>query len=271
MSKKTITENIYDMILNGPKVSKEEALQIIDEMSKEFAKVLIERLVERTPRKPFHLRMSNIGTKPRQLWFNLKFGKPEDDFNKDSAMRFLAGALTEVKLITLVRLAGYKVHSQQKKVSFCGVDGSIDGYIDDTLTDFKSASDQSFKKFKDGKGLHTNDPFGYIGQLSGYSNAEGVKEALFLVENKNSGEIAEYWIDSFDIKSMEHYIPELLKMMEAPEPPEDKCYKPKTESETKKQYLSTNCKYCPHINKCWGDAIEDPQEDYKNVKKIYLK
>lgn len=264
--------DIYDVLLKGPKVSKEKAKEIIDQAAKDYAEELFKRLVERPTRKGSPtLRMSNIGRKPRQLWFMMNCPEVEEEPSSDSLFRFLDGALEEIKLIALTRLAGHEVHSMQKGVELHGIKGSLDAYIGDTLVDFKSASDQGFQKFKKEGLLHSVDPFGYIGQLSGYAAAEGKTEALFLVKNKNSGELAEYWIDEFDIDSFKMYLPELQKVLNKDTPPEEYCYSLKTEGETNKKYLNNNCRYCPYINQCWGERIEEPKEDYKDVKKIYVK
>ena len=77
---------------------------------------------------------------------------------------------------------------RQKETTLGGVKGHIDAKVDGVLVDVKSASHFSFKKFKD-KSLYSDDPFGYIDQLSSYSTAEEVDRSRFLVMNKTSGEL----------------------------------------------------------------------------------
>ena len=61
----------------------------------------------------------------------------------------------------------------------------MDGRVDGVLIDVKSASPMSYRKFKE-KTLYSDDPFGYLDQLSSYATAEKANEAGFLVMNKLS-------------------------------------------------------------------------------------
>ena len=80
-----------------------------------------------------------------------------------------------------------KVTDLQKEVSVNGIKGHQDCMIDGVLVDCKSASGRSFEKFSNNK-LHTDDPFGYIAQISAYAEGNGVDEAAFLVIDKQHGE-----------------------------------------------------------------------------------
>ena len=69
-----------------------------------------------------------------------------------------------------------------------GIKGSMDCKIDGILCDVKSTSTYGFKKFKENR-LEYDDPFGYIDQLSGYGQAEGADEAMFLAMDKQNGHL----------------------------------------------------------------------------------
>ena len=81
-----------------------------------------------------------------------------------------------------------------------GVNGHIDGYIDDVLMDVKSCSSYGFKKFKNNT-LHVDDPFGYVGQLRAYAYAEKQDTYGWLALDKSTGQLA--WLQ-YDEKNSEN-------------------------------------------------------------------
>jgi hypothetical protein len=74
----------------------------------------------------------------------------------------------------------------------------LKNFLDGVLVDFKSASSFSFKKFKDGSILN-DDPFGYIAQLSSYSEADNNLNAGFVVIDKTTGELCYCPVDDMDM------------------------------------------------------------------------
>src|SRR5690606_6702193 len=127
------------------------------------------------------------GLPNRKLWYMMntdvkQVNKPSD------YIKFLFGHILEHLVLLLVREAGHVVEDEQKKVELEGVEGTIDCKIDGVLVDVKSASNHGIKKFKNDTLTH-DDPFGYLGQISGYTKAVGDEEAAFLAINKENGEL----------------------------------------------------------------------------------
>ena len=152
-------------------------------------------------------------------------------------------------LLLLVREAGYSVTDEQKEVVLNGVKGHIDCKINGYVVDIKSASDYGFRKFKNG--FHNDDDFGYIGQLSGYVDAEGGDVGFFLAMNKSTGELALLEVDSIDMINASGRIDHLrfiLSDKEALPPP---CEEPKIEKSSGNKKLPRICRFCEYKQDCW--------------------
>ena len=94
------------------------------------------------------LRMSNIGKKPRQLWFDMNSPKDKQEALPPSLfIKFLYGRLLEEVMLFLVKLSGHKVTGEQKEVSVDGIKGHMDCIIDGEVFDIKKTSGFSFSKF----------------------------------------------------------------------------------------------------------------------------
>ena len=197
------------------------------------------------------LRMSSIGKSTRKLWYEFRDKQPSK-LDGQTRLKFFFGNLVESFLLFLVQEAGHKVTDRQKEVVIEGVKGHIDGKIDGVVVDVKSASYFGFKKFKYNN-LHTDDPFGYIGQLSGYIQAEGDDVGYFLAYNKNNAEMALVEIDELTMLDAEQRIKELKKVMKQEEVPE-KCYSDVEEGKQGNRILDRNCNFCDYKYECWQDA-----------------
>lgn len=202
------------------------------------------------------LRLSNVGKPYRQLWYELNGFKGEP-LSFQSKLKFLYGTICEELVIFLSREAGHTVTDEQKEVTLDGVTGHIDGFIDGVLVDVKSCSTRSFEKFEKGT-LFTDDPFGYIAQLSGYAQALGVERAAFLAVDKVLGKICILELtkevrDKYDINRR---ITDARKVIASSKEPE-RCYEPKPISKTDKSgnlVLATGCSYCGFKTYCWRDS-----------------
>ena len=185
----TLVEDIYNLFSPDELQMDEKE---IDKHVDEFATNIKEHLklfLNEKPRSRSNLRLSAIGKKDRQLWYDMY--TTEDKIiplSSSTRIKFLYGYILEELLIVLSRLAGHTVTDMQKEGSVEGVKGHQDCMIDGVLVDCKSASDYSFKKFDKGR-LERDDPFGYIAQISAYAEANDKDEAAFLVINKVTGEI----------------------------------------------------------------------------------
>ena len=167
-------------------------------------------------------------------------------------IKFLYGNILESLLVFLCKAAGHPVTDQQKELKIEGIVGHQDARVDDMLVDFKSASSFSFKKFKEGA-IFTDDPFGYIAQLSAYAHANKVKEAGFVVIDKSSGEIAYCPVHHMEMINAEERINHLKKMVKSPILP-DRCYDDIPDGKSGNRRLAVGCNFCEHKRDCWSDA-----------------
>ena len=206
------------------------------------------------PRGKATLRMSNIGRKSRQLWFDMKSEDTAEKMPPSLFIKFLYGHLLEEIVLFLIKLSGHKVTSEQKEVKVSGIKGHMDCVIDGEVVDIKTASGYAFKKFRDGT-LAENDMFGYMAQLAGYEAAEGTDKGGFLALNKESGELALYRPDNFDKPNIKKKITDIKKAVKLATPP-DLCYNPVPDGKSGNMQLPRECVYCRHKFECHKDANE---------------
>ncbi len=209
----------------------------------------LEHMKEREP----YLRLSSIGKPSRQIWYDLKGYKPEP-LGPDQKMKFLFGDILEELLLFLAKEAGHNVERLQEKVELDGVPGSIDAVIDGVLVDSKSASTYSWNKFNDGR-LIQDDPFGYIFQLAGYSEALGGYDAAFLVIDKTLGKLC---LDRYSKEQLKEFnarkkIEEVRKNQESDTPP-PRCYSDEPYQKSGNRKLGIGCSFCGHKIECWKDC-----------------
>ena len=206
------------------------------------------------PRGKATLRMSNIGRKSRQLWFDMKSEDTAEKMPPSLFIKFLYGHLLEEIVLFLIKLSGHKVTNEQKEVKVSGIKGHMDCVIDGEVVDIKTASGYAFKKFRDGT-LAENDMFGYMAQLAGYEAAEGTDKGGFLALNKESGELALYRPDNFDKPNIKKKITDIKKAVKLATPP-DLCYNPVPDGKSGNMQLPRECVYCRHKFECHKDANE---------------
>jgi hypothetical protein len=207
-----------------------------------------------TPRGKPALRMSNIGRKERQLWYDMKSEGTPEKMPPSLFIKFLYGHLLEEIVLFLVKLSGHEVTSEQKEITVSGIKGHMDCVIDGEVVDVKTASGFAFKKFKDGT-LAEQDAFGYMAQLAGYEEAEGTNNGGFLALNKESGELAMFRPDDFDKPNIKKKISSVKKAVKLKTPPE-RCYNPIPDGKSGNMQLPKGCVYCRHKFECHKDANE---------------
>ena len=244
----TIIPDIHQLLENGKQGFSERNLQ-------DFFKALREDietfLSPEDKDRSGRLRMSSIGKNSRKLWYEFRDKKPSK-LDGQTKLKLFFGNLVEAFLLFLAEEAGHKVTERQKEVVIEGVKGHIDAKIDGVVVDVKSASDFGFKKFKYDD-LQNDDPFGYIGQISGYAQAEGDDVAYFLAYNKNNAEMALVEVDELNMMNASERIIELKKIMKQHTVP-DKCYPDKLDGKQGNKILDKNCTYCDYKYECWQDA-----------------
>ena len=201
----------------------------------------------------FSVRMSNVGKPVRKLWFDSRYTADEFKANPSAQIKFLYGHLLEEVVKFLVTISGHDVTGEQKEVMVDGVSGHIDCIIDDEVVDIKTASGFAFNKFKHGS-LRDDDPFGYIGQLAGYEEAEGTSNGGLLVINKENGELCFYQPDELDKPNIRTKIKNINKALKLKNPPLEYCYPTVPDGVKGNERLHKNCGWCPHKFKCYENA-----------------
>ena len=247
----TLVEDIYSLFTSEEEVDvSPDDLAIL---SQEIIHSVSSAIKENHKRKKT-LRLSLIGHPDRKIWYNLnKEGEgTEEGLKGNDYIKFLYGHILESLLVFLCKSAGHPVTDQQKELKIGGVVGHQDARVDNVLVDFKSASSFSFKKFKEGA-IFTDDPFGYIAQLSAYAQANKVKEAGFVVIDKSSGEITYCPVHHMEMINAEERINHLKKMVKSPILP-DRCYDDIPDGKSGNRRLAIGCVFCEHKHDCWSSA-----------------
>ena len=220
MNTETLVKDIYQMIDTKEIPDGVDVEQAIETFGENVKNILRNNITEHEfdRRK---LRMSNIGKKDRQLWYSYN-GYKGEKLMPHTRIKFLYGHLIEEMVLALAKLSGHEVTDTQKKAEVDGIKGSMDCKIDGIVTDVKSSSPYGFKKFKDGS-LINDDPFGYIGQISAYAEANGLDEAAFLAIDKSTGEICLsplHSVEMINARSRIKHLKEIISNNDIP----DRCY-----------------------------------------------
>lgn len=253
MDPRTIPEDIYHLLDDDTDHTASE--ENVQQAGEAFKALLRMRLTKRKQVSGEDvLRFSSLGKKDRQLWYAANMPEAGEKMPGKQNFKFLYGDCIELLMLFLAAEAGHNVKDQQKEVDVDGVKGHIDAVIDEVLVDAKSASPYSFNKFATGEYLF-DDPFGYVAQLSGYSNALGKARAGYLVADKVHGDIAYVELDSAYIagNKPEDRIRGLRKVIRAPLPPE-RCYDDVPDGKSGNRKLGVGCSYCPFKEECWKDS-----------------
>lgn len=252
----TLIPDIYNLIVNGTTSIGEDRFKSLGEAVATAVKYQLQKAVE-TAESVEHpkLRMSNVGKPDKYLWYLMRQkesgGAPSgarEAFSASKIFSFLYGAVLEEILLWLAQEAGHEVTDRQGVVEVEGVVGHKDCKIDGVGIDAKSASNQSFQKFKSRK-LIGNDPFGYMHQIGGYFHGE--PRAGFFVANKETGELTLSLYTKEEIPDTPARIRHLKELAKSPTPPE-RCYSTKLIG--RNTGLPIGCKSCPFKMECWKDA-----------------
>ena len=249
----TLVEDIYNLfepsIIN--KISEED----LEKHLKEFTKSVtnnIKIVLNEQPKKKRKLSLSSIGKPTRQLWYDRHSNSEARPLAPSTRIKFLYGHILEDLLILLSRVAGHTVTEEQKQVEVEGIKGHQDCKIDGVLVDCKSASGFAFKKFANNR-LADDDPFGYIAQISAYSEGNGVNEAYFLAIDKQHGNIALTRVHDMEMINAKERVQYLKGALDSKRVP-DRCYSDIPEGVSGNRKLAIGCVFCPHKRECWSDA-----------------
>jgi hypothetical protein len=256
-SKKTLDTLVEDIYNKIGVLADGEHIDLDKDTIEQFGESMKEILYKWShpePRGDATLRMSNIGRKSRQLWFDMKSEGTPERMPPSLFIKFLYGHLLEEIVIFLIKLSGHTVTDEQKEIKVSGIKGHMDCVIDGEVVDIKTASGYAFKKFKDGT-LAENDMFGYMAQLAGYEEAQGTNKGGFLALNKESGELALYRPDEFDKPNIKSKIKNIKAAIKLDNPP-SLCYNPIPDGKSGNMQLARECVYCRHKFECHKDSNE---------------
>lgn len=248
----TLVDDIYKTLEAENNMASMKNKESLEKFGREMMSVARRALSEGTRERKNNLRMSQIGKPDRQLWYDMQEGVEAVEIDGKTRLKFLYGEILEALLVLLTEVSGHEVTEQQKEVDILGVKGHKDCRIDGVLTDIKSASPYAFKKFKEGT-LHSDDPFGYIAQISGYAEAEKDNEAAFLAIDKSSADIALMKIESVHMINATDRINSVKKTVASSTPPK-RCYEPEPDGKSGNMKLAIGCVFCPYKFTCWADA-----------------
>ena len=251
----TLVADIYSLFESSvPDMSDDEVDNIIDKFGNAL-KVHLKRFIYEEERRRDTLRLSAIGKPERQQWYSASpHSKVKENIElqgKDK-IKFLYGYILEELLLTLSSLAGHEVKDEQKEVSIEGVLGHQDAVIDNVLVDCKSSSGRGFDKFKNNY-VSSDDPFGYIAQISSYAEANGLNEAAFLAINKQTGEICLSKVHSMEMINATDRVKYIKDMVNQSNPPA-KCYSDVPDGKSGNRKLDVGCIYCDYKRDCWKDS-----------------
>lgn len=248
-----LVRDIYQCIDDGSDIHDEDMAWFLDFMKSELITFL--DVDERKERKP-SIRMSNIGRDNRKLWYDFHHPIPYK-LAPEQRIKFFYGHMLEAFLLLMCKIAGHDVRDMQREVYLNGITGHIDAIIDDVVVDVKSASTFGFRKF-DRAELFTNDPFGYIAQISGYIQAidnedtDSMERGAFLAIDKTHGKLAFLPIEEMDTIDASKRIDELRAIVNTNSEP-DRCHDVITEDNGNLR-LCTDCNWCDHKHRCWSDS-----------------
>jgi len=247
-----IVDDIYRCVDDGAEICEDDMEFFLDFLRSELTTFLNPE--ERAERKP-GLRMSNIGRDKRKLWYDFYHPVPYK-LRPEQRIKFFYGHMLEAFLLFMCKVSGHDVRDMQREVKLNGVTGHIDAIIDDVVVDVKSASSYGFRKFSRAE-LFSNDPFGYIAQISGYiqalDNEESMERGGFLAIDKQYGTLAFLPIEEMDTIDASKRIDELRDVIASKDVVPERCHAIKMEDNGNER-LCTDCSWCDHKHRCWSDS-----------------
>lgn len=263
---------VMDRLSNGEPVEAKE--EDIKEAVAQY-EALLRRALNRGNEK-FRIRMSNIGRPLCQLQME-KAGVDRARMPYESVLKFHTGDIHEVFIELMCKIAGVNITGgkSQAKLDVAGitVSGEDDIEIDNKVFDTKSSSPWAFEnKWGMGFGaVKSEDTFGYVSQLLGYSDGLGLEPGGWIVTNKSTGEVkvVEAEFTEQDKATTRGSIAETVKALTDDGAPFEKCFEPETEyfrrAPTGSKRVPMTCTFCSYMHQCWPKATFKPQTGSKAV------
>ena len=237
----------------------------IEEAGEEFKAALRKQL---TPQdRDFRLRMSNIG-KPLCQLQHAAMGSERKRKPYSFKIQMMIGDAVESITNIMLKIAGANITGGKNQVEMelgpVKVKGEDDIEIDHKIYDVKSCSPWAFdnKWSKGYQGLKDNDDFGYVGQLTGYAQAQDKALGGWIVVNKSDGRIAVVDADvSQNEKDMNLFMMKFKAEQIEKGTPLDRQYAPIVDKFRSKptglQRLPKSCEFCDYTKACY------PKAEYK--------
>ena len=223
-------------------------------------------------KRTFKLRMSNIGRKKCQLWFEKNHPGEKISDSPYFLINMILGDIIEAVFKGLLRAADVKFDdSEQVSLPIKGghVDGTYDLVLNGKVDDVKSASPWAYEnKFTDFETLQDKDSFGYVSQLVGYAKAKGVPVGGWWVVNKANGNFKYVSASGVDVEEEMKKIQNTIDYINNDEPFE-RCYEPVAETYYGKPSgnlkLGIECSLCSYREKCWDNLQVLPSKVSKSA------
>jgi hypothetical protein len=222
-------------------------------------------------KRDFRIRMSNLGRKKCQLWFDKNNPEAKLDDSPFFLINMMLGDIVEAVFKGLLRAAKVEfedsehttLETKRKKV-----EGTYDLVLNGKVDDIKSASSWSYEnKFVDFETLRSKDSFGYVAQLVGYAKARGVPVGGWWVINKANGNFKYVSADMVDMDEELKKIDETIDYLEDDKPFE-RCYEPVEETYYGKpsgnKKLGIECNFCNYRETCWDNLQVLPSKVSKS-------
>ena len=233
----------------------------------------LKKQLQPTEKRSFRLRMSNVGRPTCQLQMEAS-GVQGKDKQYNHILRMMLGDFSEIILMLLMKATDIPVTGEKSqvelKVGKTPISGEDDVEIADKVYDIKSASDWAYRnKWRKGfDALLEDDPFGYLGQMAGYSIGQSKKMGGWIVMNKSSGEIIvidapeekEIYSDTIklmrkNVRTITNKIPDIVKFE-----PIEEVFNRKV---TGRKILAKQCSMCDYRAHCWPSAKFEPCAESK--------
>jgi len=211
-------------------------------------------------KKEFRLRMSNLGRKRCQLWFEKNDPESKLPNSPFFIINMMLGDIVEAVFKGLLRASKVEFEDSKKvvlKTKNRDIEGSYDLVLNGKVDDVKSTSPWAYEnKFVDFETLSSKDSFGYVSQLVGYAKARGVPVGGWWVVNKANGNFKYISASNVDVDTEMQKIEDTISYIDNDEPFE-RCYEPIEETYYGKPSgnlkLGIECSLCNYREKCWDN------------------
>lgn len=250
-----LVPDIYKTVEEGITLNKAERA----ELGEQLVEAVLQGLGKNEEQPKGLLRMSNFGSPcERKLWYTVNTPEKAEPLEPWARIKFTIGHLLEAMILMVGKKTGkHAIEGTQTELDFHGIKGHRDAVIDGVVVDVKSANSRGMDKFKN-HALESDDPFGYLDQLSLYTAASKAdplvtvkKEAAFLAVDKESGRLV---LDKYKVKDIDEATIEAKKQMLQSNTPPRRAYLPEADGKSGNQKLGLECSYCPYKRTCWADA-----------------